>query len=90
VKFYARSAHGLILWLDCDSEGENIAFEVISHALSVNPRLNVFLRAKFSDVSPRTIQTAVQNLINVNKPLSDSVDARIELDLRLGAIFTRF
>jgi len=37
----------LILWLDCDREGEAIAFDVIDIVKSVNPNIGV-LRARFS------------------------------------------
>ena len=50
----ARKASRLILWLDCDREGENIAFEVIEVCLAVNPRLEL-LRARFAALSPRYV-----------------------------------
>jgi DNA topoisomerase-3 len=40
----------LILWLDCDREGENIAFEVLNVCRLANPRIEVF-RAHFSAVT---------------------------------------
>ena len=38
----------------------------------------------------RTIVRAVKNLRRPNKHDSDAVDARREIDLRLGAIFSRY
>uniref|UniRef100_M4C198 DNA topoisomerase n=1 Tax=Hyaloperonospora arabidopsidis (strain Emoy2) TaxID=559515 RepID=M4C198_HYAAE len=79
----------LVLWLDCDREGENIAYEVKSICEKSNRRLRVF-RARFSALIPRDIIYAVQNLSEPNEKLSLAVDARSEIDLRIGAAFTRF
>lgn len=84
----ARRAHWLILWLDCDREGENIAFEVISVCREVNPRL-VVKRARFSALIARDIFRAVNNLVEPNANESAAVDARQEIDLRIGSSFTR-
>ncbi|KAH9052155.1 hypothetical protein Ae201684P_013657 [Aphanomyces euteiches] len=85
----AARAQWLVLWLDCDREGENIAFEVKSVCENVNRRLRVF-RARFSALIPRDIHHAVQHLVHPNENLSLACDARSEIDLRLGAAFTRF
>ncbi|GFP92823.1 DNA topoisomerase 3-alpha [Phtheirospermum japonicum] len=53
----ARKCQWLILWLDCDREGENIAYE---------------------------------HLGQPKQSSADAVDARQEIDLRIGAAFTRF
>jgi len=47
-----RNCQWLILWLDCDREGENIAFEVIEVCTEVNRNLNI-LRARFSALIDR-------------------------------------
>ncbi|KAF0699846.1 Aste57867_9622 [Aphanomyces stellatus] len=85
----AAKAQWLVLWLDCDREGENIAFEVKAVCENVNRRLRVF-RARFSALIPRDIQHAVQHLVQPNENLSLACDARSEMDLRLGSAFTRF
>ncbi|XP_074320919.1 DNA topoisomerase 3-alpha [Silene latifolia] len=84
-----RNCQWLILWLDCDREGENIAFEVVDVCTEVNHNLNI-LRARFSALIDRAIHEAVQNLDRPNKLFADAVDARQEIDLRIGASFTRF
>jgi DNA topoisomerase-3 len=90
----AKKCQWLILWLDCDREGENIAFEVLDLCSQHNKRLQVF-RAKFSALIPRDIFRAVgqdggRRMDPPNKFLSEAVEARTIIDLRLGAAFTRF
>ena len=85
----ARLSTDLVLWLDCDREGENIALEVVDCCKVVSPRLQVH-RARFSAVTPRDIDRAMRNLGPPDSRLSWAVDARQEIDLRLGAVFTRF
>ena len=55
----------------------------------VNPRLDV-RRARFSALIPRDLHTAMNNLILPNQHDANAVDARQEIDLRIGASFTRF
>ena len=83
----------LCLWLDCDSEGENICYEVIYNAL---PYLNKrkyqqIFRAKFSSLTKKDLKAAFDNLSEyADKNVSLSVDARQVIDLKIGVSFTRF
>ncbi|XP_043349559.1 DNA topoisomerase 3-alpha isoform X2 [Dermochelys coriacea] len=85
----ARQCQALVIWTDCDREGENIGFEIIHVCKAVKPRLQVF-RARFSEITPRAIRGACENLVQPDQNISDAVDVRQELDLRIGAAFTRF
>uniref|UniRef100_A0A5S6QIA1 DNA topoisomerase n=1 Tax=Trichuris muris TaxID=70415 RepID=A0A5S6QIA1_TRIMR len=89
LKSEATKANALIIWTDCDREGENIGFEIIDVCKQANPRLDV-RRAIFSEITRPSVLRALANLALPNKHLSDAVDCRMELDLRTGAAFTRF
>ena len=95
----ARHADALILWLDCDREGENICFEVIAnteHWMTSVDKLPGALkkqrifRARFSALSQQAMKAAMASLGEPNKNESLAVDARQELDLKVGVAFTRF
>ena len=79
----------LILWLDCDREGENIAFEVVEIIRSLNIYNLQVLRASFSAITKRDVVNAMNNLAPPNKNLSDAVEIRQKIDLIIGASFTR-
>lgn len=84
-----RQCQALVIWTDCDREGENIGFEIIHVCKAVKPSLQVF-RARFSEITPRAVRAACENLVQPDQNTSDAVDVRQELDLRIGAAFTRF
>lgn len=97
LKALAGDSNHLCLWLDCDAEGENIAFEVLAVTrraiLSNNPSsddgVRRIHRAKFSAITPKAIQDAFVTMEEPDAALSRSVDARQELDLRIGVAMTR-
>ena len=95
VKFLRDEGKGVdsvVLWLDCDREGENICFEVLSCMQSgmIKRKGQQIYRAKFSAINPSDIKQAMKTLGEPNKDESDSVDARQELDLKVGVAFSRF
>ncbi|KND04904.1 uncharacterized protein SPPG_08857 [Spizellomyces punctatus DAOM BR117] len=89
LKKEARYAQMLIIWTDCDREGENIGAEAAEVCKSANPRIQV-KRARFSVIQRRELQQAWNSLGELDMRQAAAVDARAELDLRIGAVFTRF
>ncbi|MCJ1248527.1 DNA topoisomerase [Trapelia coarctata] len=85
----ARRAKALFIWTDCDREGEYIGSEVRAAAIKGNTRLQV-KRARFSNTERAHVRQAAMNPIDLDEKQVNAVAARIELDLRLGACFTRF
>lgn len=84
-----RTCDGLIIWTDCDREGEHIGFEIIDVCRAVKPNI-IVKRAKFSDMTGPSLTRALNNLVQPNMLVNKAVQVRIELDLRIGAAFTRF
>lgn len=89
IKELAERARKLIIWTDCDREGENIGYEIINIARSVNMYINIS-RAIFSSLIASEIFSAINNLQPPNKKLSDAVEVRQSIDLLVGFAFTRF
>lgn len=84
----ARFCRALFIWTDCDREGEHIGSEVRDIARGVNPNIQV-KRARFHAYTYPIISNAARNPIDLDERQAEAVSARIELDLRLGAAFTR-
>ena len=85
----AAHAFALIIWTDCDREGENIGFQIANVCRKVNPNLNVY-RAKFSDISKRSCFEALGRVGPPDSNLSDAAECRQQLDLRIGIAFSRW
>ncbi|CAK7348924.1 unnamed protein product [Dovyalis caffra] len=87
----ARGCSHLVLWLDCDREGENICFEVIQcTGFQANDARRRVHRARFSSITERDILKAMNCLVEPNKDEALAVDARQEIDLKVGVAFTRY
>jgi len=78
-----------VIWTDCDREGEEIGFDIIDLAKSVRPNIE-FFKAHFSSLSKIEIELAVNNLLKPNLRQAEAFRVNKEIDLRIGAIFTRF
>jgi DNA topoisomerase-3 len=73
LKKLSREATDVVLWLDCDREGEAIAYEVLDICLKQNRSLIVH-RARFSAATKSDIIRAFGNLKKPEKGLSDVIE----------------
>ncbi len=89
LKELGREAKLVYLALDGDPEGEGIAFEVISVISRENPKAQ-FRRPWFSTLNPQELRKAIENAGDPNPNLAEKCFARMEVDLTIGAAFTRF
>ncbi|KAG7362205.1 DNA topoisomerase [Nitzschia inconspicua] len=99
VNHLANEAKGvdfIVLWMDCDREGENINFEVLDVCMHLMKggggvaHYDRVYRAYFSAINPSDIMKAYNALGKPDKNQALSVDARQELDLKVGVAFSRF
>ncbi|RJE21209.1 DNA Topoisomerase [Aspergillus sclerotialis] len=88
IQEQAKYSKGLLIWTDCDREGEHIGREVRHQARKGNPRIQT-KRAKFSNTERAHVLRAAIEPIELDERQANAVAARIELDLRIGAAFTR-
>lgn len=89
IEDQARYVSALVIWTDCDREGEHIGSEIRDAARKGNSQIQV-RRARFSNVERAHILSAARRLVALDDKQVDAVAARIELDLRIGYAFTRF
>nr|XP_018265665.1 DNA topoisomerase III [Kwoniella dejecticola CBS 10117]OBR87823.1 DNA topoisomerase III [Kwoniella dejecticola CBS 10117] len=85
----ARHSEILMIWTDCDREGEHIGSEVASVCRKVNRNI-IVKRARFSAIIAAQIHQAARQANELDQRQADAVEARMALDLRIGAVFTRF
>ncbi|OQE28584.1 hypothetical protein PENSTE_c003G02316 [Penicillium steckii] len=88
IRNQARYSKALFIWTDCDREGEHIGMEVRTQARNGNSGIEV-RRARFSNTERTHVLRAAREPITLDELQANAVAARIELDLRIGAAFTR-
>jgi DNA topoisomerase-1 len=90
LKTLVKDTPSLIVATDFDREGELIGVEVVNLLKNYNPNLNQIKRARYSAITPFEINTAFDNLTEVDYNLSYAGEARQVIDLVWGAVLTRF
>lgn len=88
LRVQARRAQRLVIWTDCDREGEYIGFEIESICKESNPGIDVY-RARYSVVSGYEINRSMNNPDRLDRRQIAAVASRQEIDLRSGASLTR-
>ncbi|KAI8970127.1 DNA topoisomerase [Mycotypha africana] len=89
IRNQTQRADVLFVWTDCDREGEAIGGDLADYCRTIKPGISVW-RARFSAMQPADIHRAAQQHDILDMKQISAVRARSELDLRIGAAFTRF
>ena len=90
LKSLLSNSPTVIVATDFDREGELIGVEVVNLLKSYCPTITDIKRARFSAITPYEINTAFENLTDVDYNLSNAGEARQVIDLAWGAVLTRF
>ncbi len=69
---YSRDVDDLVIWTDCDREGEAIGFDIIDLCRKRKPGIKIH-RAHFSALTKQDIERAANNLLPPNRNLADAV-----------------
>ncbi|HVQ01407.1 MAG TPA: DNA topoisomerase I [Candidatus Thermoplasmatota archaeon] len=90
LKTLLTNSPAVIVATDFDREGELIGVEVVNLLKSYSTTIKEIKRARFSAITPYEINTAFENLTDVDYNLSNAGEARQVIDLVWGAVLTRF
>lgn len=87
----AAAAQKLMIWTDCDREGEYIGFEIYKAAHKGNSAFQIqdIWRSRFSHLERNHVLHAVRNPILLDMNAVEAVSCRMEIDFRVGTSFTR-
>ena len=87
----ARNCTKLMIWTDCDREGEFIGFEIFKAAQLSNTSITLdnILRGQFSHLERSHIIQAANNPVRLDLKSVSAVSCRMEVDFRVGTSFTR-
>jgi DNA topoisomerase III len=61
LKQQCRDIDNLVIWTDCDREGEAIGYDIIDICKAINPKIQVY-RAHFSALTKEDLTQAANNL----------------------------
>lgn len=84
----AQRSEKLVIWTDCDREGEYIGWEIAQQARARNPGIEI-KRAIFSDLERSHVLQAARGLRELDMNAVNAVAVRLEVDFRTGTAFTR-
>ena len=89
LKNLSKKCNRIIIATDYDREGELIGKEALE-IIGIKPDDERVMRAKFSALTKQEITASFNNLQKLDEGLANAAEARQEIDLKWGAVLTRF